>query len=226
MGMASDLLERLSEDLEVLSLHTRAYLDEFGTLLCYLEGGRGGGTTLLHAPYTEALPVLQALNGLAFRGRVLLALDPPPLPHPGGPPPHRAHPRPPGAPPPPPPPRPPPPGLLRARPGAGLPRGEGDGGGLAAPRGRGRAPPPPGAKPHGPPLPRAPGLPRLGEPAPPRGPARDRGPLPRGGRAGPGGSHLRGGAGRLEGELGGAFPPLLGREVWCTSRCSPWVRPW
>ena len=76
MGMASDLLERLSEDLEVLSLHTRAYLDEFGTLLCYLEGGRGGGTTLLHAPYTEALPVLQALNGLAFRGRVLLALDP------------------------------------------------------------------------------------------------------------------------------------------------------
>ena len=60
MGMASDLLERLSEDLEVLSLHTRAYLDEFGTLLCYLEGGRGGGTTLLHAPYTEALPVLQA----------------------------------------------------------------------------------------------------------------------------------------------------------------------
>ena len=51
MGMASDLLERLSEDLEVLSLHTRAYLDEFGTLLCYLEGGRGGGTTLLHAPY-------------------------------------------------------------------------------------------------------------------------------------------------------------------------------
>ena len=79
MGMASDLLERLSEDLEVLSLHTRAYLDEFGTLLCYLEGGRGGGTTLLHAPYTEALPVLQALNGLAFRGRVLLALDPSPL---------------------------------------------------------------------------------------------------------------------------------------------------
>ena len=79
MGMASDLLERLSEDLEVLSLHTRAYLDEFGTLLCYLEGGRGGGTTLLHAPYTEALPVLQALNRLAFRGRVLLALDPSPL---------------------------------------------------------------------------------------------------------------------------------------------------
>ena len=79
MGMASDLLERLSEDLEVLYLHTRAYLDEFGTLLCYLEGGRGGGTTLLHAPYTEALPVLQALNGLAFRGRVLLALDPSPL---------------------------------------------------------------------------------------------------------------------------------------------------
>ena len=79
MGMASDLLERLSEALEVLSLHTRAYLDEFGTLLCYLEGGRGGGTTLLHAPYTEALPVLQALNGLAFRGRVLLALDPSPL---------------------------------------------------------------------------------------------------------------------------------------------------
>ena len=79
MGMASDLLERLSEDLEVLSLHTRAYLDEFGTVLCSLEGGRGGGTTLLHAPYTEALPVLQALNGLAFRGRVLLALDPSPL---------------------------------------------------------------------------------------------------------------------------------------------------
>ena len=79
MGMASDLLERLSEDLEVLSLHTRAYLDEFGTLLCYLEGGRGGGTSLLHAPDNEALPVLQARNGLAFRGRVLLALDPSPL---------------------------------------------------------------------------------------------------------------------------------------------------
>ena len=79
MGMASDLLERLSEDLEVLSLHTRAYLDEFGTLLCYLEGGRGGGTTLLHAPSTEALPVLQAPNGPPFRGRVLLALAPSPL---------------------------------------------------------------------------------------------------------------------------------------------------
>ena len=69
MGMASDLLERLSEDLEVLSLHTRAYLDEFGTLLCYLEGGRGGGTTLLHPPYPEAPPLLPALNGLAFRRR-------------------------------------------------------------------------------------------------------------------------------------------------------------
>ncbi|WP_117237636.1 hypothetical protein [Thermus sediminis] len=77
--MASELLERLSQDLEVLSGHLRAALDEFGTLLCYLEGGRGGGTTLLHAPYTEAIPVLQALNGLAFRGRVLLALDPSPL---------------------------------------------------------------------------------------------------------------------------------------------------
>lgn len=42
MGMASDLLERLSEDPEVLSLHTRAYLDEFGTLLCYLEGEGAG----------------------------------------------------------------------------------------------------------------------------------------------------------------------------------------
>ena len=88
MGIASHLLERLCEDLEVLPLHTRAYLDEFGTLLCYLEGGRGGGTTLLHAPYTEALPVLQALNGLAFRGRVLLALDPSPLSPPLGGPPH------------------------------------------------------------------------------------------------------------------------------------------
>ncbi|MGC8876652.1 hypothetical protein [Thermus sp.] len=77
--MASALLERLSLDLEVLSEHLRAGLDEFGTLLCYLEGGRGGGTTLLHAPYTEALPVLQVLNGLAFRGRILLALDPSPL---------------------------------------------------------------------------------------------------------------------------------------------------
>ncbi|MDW8016908.1 MAG: hypothetical protein RMI36_03655 [Thermus sp.] len=73
------LLERLSQDLEVLSGHLRAGLDEFGTLLCYLEGGRGGRTTLLHAPYEEALPVLQALNGLSFRGRLLLALDPSPL---------------------------------------------------------------------------------------------------------------------------------------------------
>ena len=120
MGMASDLLERLSEDLEVLSLHTRAYLDEFGTLLCYLEGGRGGGTTLLHAPYTEALPVLQALNGLAFRGRVLLALDPSPLsppleglPPPRAPPPPLEHlPR-----------RPPPDRLLLAFYGQGLGRG-------------------------------------------------------------------------------------------------------
>ena len=79
MGMASDLLERLSEDLEVLSLHTRAYLDEFGTLLCYLEGGRGGGTTLLHAPYTQAPPVPPALNARALRARALLALDPSPL---------------------------------------------------------------------------------------------------------------------------------------------------
>ncbi|GAB5603014.1 hypothetical protein FJNA_15390 [Thermus sp. FJN-A] len=73
--MAAPLLEALSQDLEVLSAHLLAGLDEFGTLFCYLEGGRGGGTTLLHAPYGEALPVLQALNGLAFRGRILLALD-------------------------------------------------------------------------------------------------------------------------------------------------------
>ncbi|SDF31244.1 hypothetical protein SAMN04488243_14010 [Thermus arciformis] len=77
--MAAHLLEALSQDLEALSGHVRAYLDEFGTLLGYLEGGRGGRTVLLHAPYTEALSVLQALNGLAFRGRVLLALDPSPL---------------------------------------------------------------------------------------------------------------------------------------------------
>ena len=80
MGMASDLLERLSEDLEVLSLHTRAYLDEFGTLLCYLEGGRGGGPTLPHAPDTEPLPGLQAPNRLPPRGRALLAPAPPPPP--------------------------------------------------------------------------------------------------------------------------------------------------
>ncbi|WP_105316836.1 hypothetical protein [Thermus tenuipuniceus] len=77
--MASSLLEQLSADLEVLSEHLRAGLDEFGTLCCYLEGGRGGRTYLLHAPYEEALTVLQALNGLSFRGRILLALDPSPL---------------------------------------------------------------------------------------------------------------------------------------------------
>jgi len=77
--MAPELLESLSQDLEVFSEHVRACLDEFGTLLCYLEGGRGGRTVLLHAPYTEAIPVLKALNGLAFRGRLLLALDPSPL---------------------------------------------------------------------------------------------------------------------------------------------------
>ncbi|GAA6755726.1 hypothetical protein QT17_11770 [Thermus sp. 2.9] len=77
--MASALLERLSLDLEAFSEKVRAGLDEFGTLYAYLEGGRGGGTTLLHAPYEEALPVLWALNGLAFRGRILLALDPSPL---------------------------------------------------------------------------------------------------------------------------------------------------
>ncbi|RTI61548.1 hypothetical protein CSW14_00410 [Thermus scotoductus] len=77
--MASSLLEQLSADLEVLSEHLRAGLDEFGTLYCYLEGGRGGKTYLLHAPYEEALTVLKALNGLSFRGRILLALDPSPL---------------------------------------------------------------------------------------------------------------------------------------------------
>ncbi|WP_298630795.1 hypothetical protein [uncultured Thermus sp.] len=77
--MVSSLLEQLSADLEVLSEHVRAGLDEFGTLYGYLEGGRGGRTYLLHAPYEEALAVLQALNGLAFRGRILLALDPSPL---------------------------------------------------------------------------------------------------------------------------------------------------
>lgn len=77
--MASSLLERLSADLEVLSEHLRAGLDEFGTLYCYLEGDRGGKTYLLHAPYEEALEVLRALDGLAFRGRILLALDPSPL---------------------------------------------------------------------------------------------------------------------------------------------------
>jgi len=73
--MASELLESLSRDLEILSEHLRAAIDEFGTLLCYLEGHRGGSTLLLYAPYTEAIPVLQCLNGLAFRGRLLLALD-------------------------------------------------------------------------------------------------------------------------------------------------------
>ena len=77
--MASSLLEQLSADLEVLSEHLRAGLDEFGTLYCYLEGSRGGKTYLLHAPYEEALTVLKALNGLSFRGRILLALDPSPL---------------------------------------------------------------------------------------------------------------------------------------------------
>lgn len=77
--MAATLLKRLSVDLEVLSEHLRAGLDEFGTLYCYLEGARGGRTYLLHAPYEEALAVLQALNGLSFRGRILLALDPSPL---------------------------------------------------------------------------------------------------------------------------------------------------
>ncbi|TBH21189.1 hypothetical protein [Thermus thermamylovorans] len=77
--MAPTLLAELSSDLEVLSRRLRAGLDEFGTLLCYLEGGRGGRTVLLHAPYPEALPVLRALHGLAFRGRLLLALDPSPL---------------------------------------------------------------------------------------------------------------------------------------------------
>jgi hypothetical protein len=77
--MASELLESLSRDLEILSEHLRAAIDEFGTLLCYLEGHRGGSTLLLHAPYTEAIPVLQSLNGLVFRGRLLLALDPSPL---------------------------------------------------------------------------------------------------------------------------------------------------
>ncbi|WP_337844164.1 hypothetical protein [Thermus sp.] len=77
--MMGPLLERLYVDLEVLSEHVRAGLDPFGTLFAYLEGGRGGGTVLLHAPYQEALPVLQALNGLTFRGRILLALDPSPL---------------------------------------------------------------------------------------------------------------------------------------------------
>lgn len=77
--MASSLLEQLSADLEALSEHLRAGLDEFGTLYCHLEGSRGGKTYLLHAPYEEALTVLKALNGLSFRGRILLALDPSPL---------------------------------------------------------------------------------------------------------------------------------------------------
>jgi hypothetical protein len=40
--MASELLERLSEDLEVFSEHARTALDEFGTLLAYLEGAAAG----------------------------------------------------------------------------------------------------------------------------------------------------------------------------------------
>lgn len=68
-------LRALLSDLEALSKHVRAYADEFGTLLAYLEGGRGGRTHLLWAPYAEALTVLKALNGLAFRGRIILGLD-------------------------------------------------------------------------------------------------------------------------------------------------------
>lgn len=70
--------EALFADLEALSGYVRAYVDEFGTLLAYFEGGRGGRTHLLWAPYEEALTALKALNGLAFSGRVLLGLDPSP----------------------------------------------------------------------------------------------------------------------------------------------------
>ncbi len=62
-------------DLEAFSGHVRAYVDEFGTLLAYLEGGMGGRTHLLWVPYEEAIPALKALNGLFFRGRVILGLD-------------------------------------------------------------------------------------------------------------------------------------------------------
>jgi len=50
--MASELLERLSQDLELLSEHARAALDEFGTLLAYLEGEAGAEAPSSSTPPT------------------------------------------------------------------------------------------------------------------------------------------------------------------------------
>ncbi len=69
------MADELWEDLEAFRAY-RAGVDPFGSLYAYLEGGRGGRTWLLHAPYDLALEVLRELNGLAFRGRLILLLDP------------------------------------------------------------------------------------------------------------------------------------------------------
>lgn len=70
--------ELLADWLEFrLSQHTRTFVDEYGTFYAHLEGGAGGETVLLWAAKAAA-PALLAALPKAFRGRLVLGLDPSP----------------------------------------------------------------------------------------------------------------------------------------------------
>ncbi len=66
----------LEEELEALSRHFPAALDPFGTLSFYLEGGPGGSTALIWAPWETGPELLRTLTELSLRGRALVALAP------------------------------------------------------------------------------------------------------------------------------------------------------
>ena len=69
-------LDTLAEELEELSRYFRAELDAFGTLLVHLEGGFGGYTLVVWAPWEAGPELLRSSLDARFRGRLVLALAP------------------------------------------------------------------------------------------------------------------------------------------------------
>jgi hypothetical protein len=59
---------------QLLSRHTRTATDEFGTFYAWLEGSHGGQTVLVWLEEGQVEAVLQGLQKLRFKGRIVLAI--------------------------------------------------------------------------------------------------------------------------------------------------------
>jgi len=65
----------IEEELEALSGHFPAGIDPYGTLYAILEGGPGGHTVLVWAPWAAGPEAMRAILSQPFAGRVILGLD-------------------------------------------------------------------------------------------------------------------------------------------------------